>query len=247
MGQGVGRPPKPGDRYPSGQLKKTEIAPALLARIRTAAERGQLDARFGSQVGRLFLCRELTAAEAATAFRMAEIYGRFEANNGLSRSVRSPSYEAGSRGGGANAPDPDKLARIAQDNETWQALQEHLLKNHTRGTRALLELLCVDDRAIHSADLPDVIEALHEIAAVLNAGPRKKRRKKRAALMVVGRAHVPKAAAPPPARRTDHEREAWLKVQRKLSPKMTEPQLQEAYGIFVAMKDRGAFEASKVR
>lgn len=95
---GPGRPKKPGERYPGGQLKPGSgepIAPTVLRRIFRDAEDGYADARLGSQVGRLYFHRQLTSTEASTAFYIGEIYGRYEAQIGKRRSTRSPSYESG--------------------------------------------------------------------------------------------------------------------------------------------------------
>ncbi len=245
--QGAGRPPKDGERYPSGGLKP-EVAPAVLARMRTAVAQGMLDPKFGSQVGRLLMMRALTPAEAAAAFRIGEIYGRFETQNGLRRSTRSPSYESGVSTGGrmdVSLADDEQDARRRAIEEEWLSLQDELA-DCPREIRAQLEALCVEDVAVSSLMLPALEKILTRIATVFTSARRpKKKKKKIAALMLVSKEH--RAAPKPqlPARRLDTDKTAWLAVQRKLSPHLDEAQLNEAYGIFTAMRDRETFRSDK--
>jgi hypothetical protein len=59
---------KPGERYPSGDLKPV-IAPALWGRIRDLG-----GPQLRSELGRLYLHRELTETQAAAGFLIADIY-----------------------------------------------------------------------------------------------------------------------------------------------------------------------------
>jgi len=247
-----GRPPKSGERYPGGQLKPADgrepLSPALLRRIFRSAEEGHGDARLASQVGRLVFYRLLSAAEATTAFQVAEVYGRFEAQSGVRRSTRSPSYETGFNGGRAGDElaalvDPETIERMRTIEAAWLALQDEL-SDYPRRVRAAIETLCVNDEAIGSLLLPDVRKILAKLAAFFRSGRAKKRRR-RSALMVVGREHRAIPIDTPAPRRIDRDKEAWLAVQRKLSPQLDERELQDAYGIFVAMKDRGRFNESQ--
>ena len=232
---------------------KQEIAPASLARLRVAVERGLADPNFGSQVGLLLMQRRLTPAEAATAFRIGEVYGRFEGQNGLRRSIRSPSYESGLSTGLSRAPldliDEETAARLRDIQAQWTTLQDKL-DEYPRHVRTELEALCVEDAPVLYSHLPDIARILRKLALFFNSTrSRSKKRKKRATLMIVGRDHIaapaPVRSESPAPRRIDHERQAWLKVQRKLSPQLSERELTEAYEVFVAMKDREAFNATK--
>jgi len=244
----AGRPRQAGERYPGGQLKPADgsmpLSPALVRRIFRAAEEGYADARLASQVGRLLHQRQLTSAEAATGFHIGEIYGRFEAQHGRRRAVRSPSYESGfsAAGAGQNIDDEDDERALAID-ANWKSLQDEL-EEFTQRMRRLLEALCVDDEAINSRDLADVRPILGKLAAFFRSG-RSKKRRRRTAIGVVR--HEPREIpiVTPAPRRIDRDKEAWLAVQRKLSPQLDERELQDGYGIFVAVKDRARFNESK--
>jgi hypothetical protein len=245
-----GRPPKAGDRYPGGQLKpdtREPLAPALLRRIFRAAKEGYADARLASQVGRLLYHRELTSGEAGTAFHIAEIYGRFEAQHGTRRTTRSPSYETGfSSAGRATALlTSEDIERIQAIEAAWRALQDEL-EEYPRWVRGAIETLCVDDGAISSLYLADVRRVLAKLAMFFRSRRSKKSRRRRVSLMVVGPEHRA-APLPPaePAHRIDRDKEAWLAVQRKLRPDLEDRELGEAYEIFVALKARAQFNDSK--
>jgi hypothetical protein len=59
---------KPGERYPSGDLKRA-VAPALWGRTRRGG-----DPQLSSELARLCFNRELTETQAAAGFRIADIY-----------------------------------------------------------------------------------------------------------------------------------------------------------------------------
>ena len=59
---------KPGERYPSGDLKPA-VAPALWGRARRGG-----DPQLSSELARLCFNRELTETQAAAGFRIADIY-----------------------------------------------------------------------------------------------------------------------------------------------------------------------------
>src|SRR5258705_8561698 len=94
MGKGKrGRPRADRPRYPSGQVKPESagITGADLQRLRALGTNPLLE----TQIGRLLFLEQVTLVEAQTAFRIAEIYGRYDRAIGRRRSAASPSYEAG--------------------------------------------------------------------------------------------------------------------------------------------------------
>lgn len=159
----MGRPPKPGARYPSGKLKPAQeqrIAPALIHRIRDHAGTMGIDRRFGSEVGRLLMLEQLTGLEAGAAWRLAEVYGRYERFHGIARTTRSPSYESGMAGGVGDGHDG---AEHEAAKDTFLALRNHL-RPFSHFHVQEMERLCVDDRYIGPAALADVKPILHRMA-----------------------------------------------------------------------------------
>ena len=161
-----GRPPKPGERFPSGDIKPKgeptgSISATAWQRIKAEGMRFGLDARLGSEIGRLSLHGELTNAQTVTAFRIGEIYGRFERYKRRRRSVASPSYESGF--GDADVAeermDPDELARHEvriQDAERQFHLLQEELPAYPPAVKAAIEDLCVNDRMINPTQLAEV-------------------------------------------------------------------------------------------
>lgn len=159
-----GRPKKPGPRHPGGQLKQQDagIPGASLQRLRALGTNPLI----ATQVGRLLYLGELTETEAAAAYRIGEIYGRYEQSIGRRRSVASPSYEAG-RGRDIGLTESDSAAARAESAaRAFGALQADLALC-PRGVRPAIEELCVEDRACPPGWLPVVKIALGILAVEL--------------------------------------------------------------------------------
>jgi len=134
----------------------------LWRRIKDYGVKLGLDRRLGSEVGRLSLLGELTDTEAAAAFLVGEIYGRFERAEGRRRSAQSPSYEIGQGGEPGEMPDQEQRARRAR--KQFFRLQA-CLPTYPPGGRAVLEQVCCEDRSINSRDLDDLRSMLARVAA----------------------------------------------------------------------------------
>ncbi len=162
-----GRPKKPGERYPGGQLKHIDtIAPTLLHRIREHGAKFGIDAKLSTELGRQLLLERINAAQAAGGFKYGEIAGRAAFYNGGRRYAKSPSYEFGFRGAEgregsdvfddieARRPEVDGR-RIYSDYELraidaedkYVDLQFELCKEWTRAQIFALERVCIDDEA----------------------------------------------------------------------------------------------------
>jgi len=91
-----GRPRKPGERTPIGALKRVAdngLTPTAIKRIKEDLERCAGDKRFESEVGpRLLFEKKLNDREAAAAFKVGEIYGRYERLHARRRSAVSPAW-----------------------------------------------------------------------------------------------------------------------------------------------------------
>lgn len=243
----VGRPREDGERYPSGKLKQKPtgfaIAPAAWARIRVDMVKLSGDTRLASEVGRLSFHRLITDKQAATAFRIGEIYGAFERHKRKRRTTKSPSYEMGFGGDGIaeelmDAEELEQLeARIIEAESAFLALDEHLT-TFPRAARAAIEQLCIDDCAINSMYLRDIGRLLDNVATFLLENTQSAKKKRRRKAKVRPPAPTPVAT---PARRADHEMRSWLSFMHTVRPDLDTAGLQAAYDIFSAMKDRGRF------
>lgn len=257
-----GRPRKPGERYPSGKLRPAPkptfepISGAEWQRIRTAGKKLGADPRLSSELSRLNLFGELTIVQTTAGHRVGEIYGRFERAHGRRRSVRSPSYERAFGADSSADDDREEAARAA-----FLALQETLarltfvppapagkcpsLSPRTLPRHSLidaLEQLCVEDRPVRPDVLPLVRSLLDHLAVAWGLTTVKKPH--------AGSARKPeKTRAPPPrvakTNPINADKTAWLRTMRLMRPDLSEAQLERAYDLAQAIKDREIFERSK--
>lgn len=248
-----GTKPKPGARFLCGKLRPTgdPIQPAAWARLRGDAAKLLKDDRLSSQVGRLSFHRELSDAQATAAFRVGAIYGNFERHKSKRRSIGSPSYERAFRGDGdiaeelMDADTLEQLERAIQASaEAFRALMSEL-SLYPRPVCALIETLCVDDRAIPAQDLPIVREALDLLANFFGkSGSRKRARARRPK-------SVTTAAAPAPTPRAatfaDIDAVVLRKLMKVLRPDLDEAGLRQATEIGGALKEREIFNRKKER
>src|SRR5258706_13121886 len=172
MGKGKrGRPRADRPRYPSGRVKPESagITGTALQRLRALGSNPLLE----TQVGRLLFLEELRPIDAQTAFRIAEIYGRYDRALGKPRSTFSPSYEVG-RGRDASLNESEsQRARSESAARRFGALQAEI-KLCPRGVKGALEELCIEDRPCPPGWLPAVKVALDILAVPL--GIRRMRR-----------------------------------------------------------------------
>jgi hypothetical protein len=197
-----GRPKKPGARYPGGQLKAETggITGTALQRLRALGSNPLLE----TQVGRLLFLEELRPIDAQTAFRIAEIYGRYDRALGKRRSTVSPSYEAG-RGRDAGLHESEaQQARAESAARRFGALQAEM-RLCPRGVKGALEELCVEDRPCPPGWLPAVRIALDMLAVPL--GIRRIRREERPKIEVSQSGKTNEKVSVP---RTKLEREAFV-------------------------------------
>lgn len=251
----MGRNKKRGERYPSGKLKPTgePVTGAHWQRLRDVGPRILGDPKVASEVGRLVFCRELTPQQAATADRIAVIYGTFERQHSIRRHTRSPSYEMGFRGdrsafeellGPEARADRDKQLRAIED--AFRALQQSLIC-YPRDLRDNLETLCVDGGALPPGWLPLIRGALDEIAKDFGTSKSRKLGRK-AKPRKAGRAEqvIPsKSPASPPAPKDPSiEKIAYLAMLKAMRPDLDEEARNKAWDLFMAMKDRERFNRS---
>jgi hypothetical protein len=232
-----GRPKKPGARYPGGQLKAETagITATALQRLRALGSNPLLE----TQVGRLLFLEELRPIDAQTAFRVAEIYGRYDRAIGRRRSTASPSYEAGrGRDAGLHESDSER-ARAESAARRFGALQAEI-RLCPRGVRGALEELCVEDRPCPPGWLPAVKIALDMLAVPL--GIRRMRREERRPEQIV-------SIAPDVAwvSRGSLERDAFMVAIASYRPEMKPDEIDELFKQFKARYERERFRLDKAK
>jgi hypothetical protein len=141
-----GRPRKPGERTPIGAIKRVAdngLTPTAIKRMTEDLARGAGDKRFESEVGRLLFEKKLNDREAAAAFKVGEIYGRYERLHARRRSAVSPSYTIGRSGAPEFAdaddrgPDPPAREKRERDVEAaFAALQDEIPPTRPAGDRS---------------------------------------------------------------------------------------------------------------
>jgi hypothetical protein len=169
-----GRPRLDRPRYPSGQVrpKGAGITHTALQRLRSLGTNPVL----GTQVGRLLFLGEIDMMQAQTAWRIAEIYGRYDRAMGRQRSAASPAYEAGRGRDTGLAESEDEAARHQAAVRRFERVQEALreIASWPRTARVALEELCVEDRAIPGEWMLEVKVVLDRLAAPLGLRGRKR-------------------------------------------------------------------------
>lgn len=274
-----GRPRKDGERYACGKIKprkklKPDLEPisgVLWQRMKQHGKQAGLDPRITTELGRLNWFGELTVAMTAAGFRIAEIYGRYERYKRLSRSVRSPSYNAsyGEAGTAEELLGDVALAELEQriidattayerlvgKVEGYQGRPDPgLIPRHLRNP---IETLCVEDRAINPTLYDDIREFLQQLAIVwkIQSAP-----STAGGNSAVANRHGPalhfnkheeieapagqEKAAP---KRPNLDRIFWIQVARVIAPHLDTQELGIAYDMQQALKAREIFRRAKER
>lgn len=237
----LGRPPK----------KKTAIKPiepGQWDRIRRLVASGTLDPIHGSAIGRLSYLGELTATEASAAFRVGEIYGRYDrVVLEKRRSARSPSYEMGFSG---QTPEGQQANQRLSDEEESRIATKNFndLKNQLpefpRELRSRIEELCVEDISIGSADLADVRIILGKLAqyfGIVSAGknsPSRLPQKRSPSIVPDG--------APAPSRLPSIDLVCFRDVMVSILPKPMQNQIDAIYDDYCARRAREVFRRQKI-
>lgn len=250
-----GPKPKEGPRYPCGKLRPEGISPSGWQRIKTDVVRIANDTRLGTEVGRLSFHGELTAAQTAAAFRVGEIYGRFERFKRLRRSAASPSYMAG-----YGDPDLDEdrmtkeeLATLEDRIQTAKreyALVQNELPVYPPRAAALLERLCVDDQPVTEHQLVYVCAMLDRLVTAFGENWRKRKGgpadMRRLGNLRPAERRATRSTETPVPRRDNASRMAWTMVMRKLRPDLDDTALARVYELQRVLADREQFRQSKV-
>lgn len=163
----AGRKRKSGRRYASGDLvREVETAPSAIRRLRDAALAGMADARWGAQIGRLYLAGRLTSEQYDAGCRWAALASRHSAAIGSRAGTNSPSDFNRSKG---TPVDPDSPAgemearRHLKDLERYQKALV-VLARHGVSVRMAIRRLCEEDLHLTFLEFGHALFGLNELA-----------------------------------------------------------------------------------
>lgn len=251
----AGRKRKQGERYPSGDIKQQAegIPGALWQRIRTHAVKFGLDPRIDSEISRLSMLRELTDAQAVTAFRIGDIFHRYYRARGLRFIPQSPDYEIGNIGSADLAEErmsEDRLGEhedeIRRAHAAWRRLCD-ILHVFEGSLRDAVFRLCVRNKAVVA---PVRLQDVRQILDVIGLRLQDDRRFVRPVLPKLGYAlrgttaytqQVASAVQP----RTDAQLLALEDVIRRLRADVEDEEVVELKQTWLALVDRYRFRAAK--
>jgi hypothetical protein len=265
-----GRPSKSGDRYKCGKLKpadtsKQPISPALWQRIKANGQKIGLDPRLGTELGRLALHDELTAAEVSAGFRAAEIYQGFEFFHGRTRSAAGSSFFRQfvadlekpievTRRRTDDYIDIDREEREREAREDFDVLQYYM----PRAQRDILEQVCVASRPINPVSFPVLKMVLQYFFEIFrdDKNYRSKRSKKFDANTPKIKFYRPKKDKAkkaqtvveldqPKPKPVDKRKLSYMQTLRILRPDLTDEQLEQAWGVYHALIARADFRKEK--
>ena len=261
----VGRPPKEGERYPSGKLKPQaapaapEMSGALWQRMLKDHSKVFSDTAFATELTRLGATGRLTPNEISAGLRVAGIYGRFEYYKHLSRSSASPHYirefVSESTGGDSEAlnftgKEGSELGRAFEvddreerEKEATRAFKE-LQRVLPMASRSEVEALCVENIHIGFQQLIAVREALKIVIDGLpdkTTGLSKKQKRARRKRI---RPSLPEPTKARPIK-INPLKTAFIAVQRKLAPHLDDKELELAWDTLNALKSREDFRLEK--
>jgi hypothetical protein len=264
-----GRPRKAGERHPGGKLKSpAPISPtdnsapmsgALWQRMLQDHSKVFSDTAFATELTRLGTTKQLTPREVSTGLRIAGIYGRFEYYKQVSRSAASPHYirefvaeSAGTEDAAKIILDPEKELvraldcvddREEREREAVRAFKE-LQGLIPMSLRSEVEALCVENVHIGYQQLLYVRAAL----AIVNDGlpdkstglSKKQRRAQRKRI----RPSLPEPTKAKPIK-VNTTKDAFLQLQRTMSPHLDDDGLERAWSMFCALRAREDFRQEK--
>ena len=163
----AGRKRKQGRRYASGDLvREVETAPMAIRRLHDAAVAGMADARWGTEIGRLYLVRRITSEQFAAGSRWAELASRHSAAIGSRATLASPSDFNRSRG---TPVDPDSEAGEAEARRHLRDMDRYqkalvVLARHGQAVTQAIRRLCEEDLHLSFLEFGHALFGLNELA-----------------------------------------------------------------------------------
>jgi hypothetical protein len=220
-----------------------------------------LDPRLGTELGRLAFHNELTSAEVSAGFRIAEIYQAFEHFHGRTRSAAGSSFF---RQFVADTEKPIEVNRrrtdyisIDQEEREREAREDFdVLQYYMPGAqRDLVEQVCVSSRPVNPLSLPVLKVVLQYFFEIFrdDKNYQSKRSKKFDANAPKIKFYRPKkdktnkakAAVEAESKPVDKRKLSYIQTLRILRPDLTEPQLEQAWGVYLALIARADSRSKK--
>lgn len=162
----AGRKRKSGKRYSSGDLIREVVpAPSAIRRLRDAALAGMADARWGAEIGRLYLAGRLNSEQYGAGCRWADLASRHSAAIGSRAGMASSSDFNRSHGTPA---DPDSEAgelearRHLKDMERYQKALTVIARHGSDVTQAIRRL-CEEDVHLTTPEFVHALFGLNEL------------------------------------------------------------------------------------
>jgi hypothetical protein len=205
-----------------------------------------IDPKMQSEIARLSFAGILTNSQAATAFRIADVYQQYHRYKQLRTAPKSASYEIGF---GSSDIDEERMsdeqlgayeAAIAKAERDWKALDEGLRKFH-RDMRQAIYALCVENQPISPTLYEDVRAVLNAVTA---RWPEWRRSQRLAPMLKRTTAPIEQLQAEVP-RREDPGLKAVKAIARKLVPSLDQMGVDKVGEVWAALRDRERLRQSR--
>ncbi len=206
-----------------------------------------LDPKLGTEVGRLAAAAILTHAQAATGWRVGEIYAKWHRLKGLRTSAKSPDFEQGF--GSADLAEErmsdEQLERfeaaIKAAESDWRLVDTLLTEINREVRKAVLDL-CVEDRAISPGMYRHVRQVFGSLSLQWSQNKDWKKKapaaRSRSLKQTVASIEVLQAEVP---RREDPGMKALVLIARKLRPDLDADGIIRVKETWAALRDRERF------
>jgi hypothetical protein len=217
------------------------------------------DSIFATELTRLGATGQLTPGEVAIGLRIAGIYGRFEYFKNLSRSAASPYYirEYVSEGAGADSEAINFQAMEGRErdrsfNPDDREEREEAATSAFKGLQACIpmslrsdvEALCVENIHVGFQQLLAIRQAFAVIGDTLPDSTTGLSKKQRRQLRKKRRPQLAPATKEKPIK-VNALKDAFLAVQRRLSPHLNDEELEKAWEVMQTLKSRSDFRLEK--
>jgi hypothetical protein len=239
-----GRKRKPGERYPSGDLKPA-IAPAFWARIRDIG--GKSNPIFRTELYRLSVHHVLSDAQTLAGFYVGDIYRQYCTEKTLETTPHRRKSSDDMIDSRMNSRQPLLFSGKGMRAEQWHTV-ENEVEALLRPLRSAVLDLCVLNQPINSVIYPEMRNFLDHMAGICGADLAHSQVRKltfptRRPSTEVPAKHNTEVAA---KHDDDAERAAFKETLKILKPDFKPKELSDATDMFLAFRDREDFRHAKL-